>query len=252
MSGTAPNAGGEETGVDVLAGEYVLGLLDNDAARAVERRALADPAMADAIADWQDRFEPLADLASPATPSEALWPRIAAGLRPTPTIAQAAPAANILPMHPPASRPARPGAWRGLALVSMALAAGLALFIVWPRQAAIPGAPWPRAVALLSAPGSPVASWRAQLTASGVMTVLPLQHQVVAADRLLGFRAWPASEKAPVLLGMIGAAGGQLKFPFPPREGTPVMVTLEKAGAAPGSAPGPTLSLGLLVAGPAV
>lgn len=232
MSGTPQDEA--PSGWDILAGEYVLGLLDAEAALSVEQRARAEPGLAAAIARWQTNLDPLADLAPPVPPSDLLWQRIAKDLP-----------------KPAAVAPPPPNAWRGIALASLALAAGLAAFIVWTdttRQAVVP---WSRAVALLSAPGSAAASLRAQVTNAGTITVVPLQHLDVGAGRQLGFWAWPATEKAPVLLGMISPAGGQLRFPFPPREGTPVMVTSEPAGAEAHNSPGPTLFLGLLVANPA-
>ncbi len=258
MSGPPPRDEPEANGMDVLAGEYVLGLLDAEAARLVEQRARQDPAMAAAIAQWQDRFDPLADLAAPAIAGEATWERIAASL-PAAHMAPANPAPSAAPRVPAPSNdtPAdiarlatvRPSPWRAVALASMALAACLAALLYLGRRAT-PVAPWPRAISLLSTPGSATAALRAQVTANGTITVVPLEHLTVAADRRLGFWAWPATEKAPVLLGLISPDGGQMPFPFPPREGTPVMVTLEKPGTAPGSPPGPTLYLGLLVAEP--
>jgi anti-sigma-K factor RskA len=220
---------------DVMAGEYVLGLLDAAGAASVEQRARTEPDLAAAIAAWENRLDPLADLAVPVAPSDLLWHRIAGDLRPA-----------QVPSQPPAKPKATP--WRNLAFASMALAAGLAAFVLWSAANRMPVAPWSRAVALLAAPGSATAALRAQVTGAGTITVVPLRHLEVADGHQLGFWAWPASEKAPVLLGMISANGGQLRFPYPPREGTPVMVTLEAQGATRHAAPGPTLYLGLLVA----
>jgi hypothetical protein len=86
------------------------------------------------------------------------------------------------------------------------------------------------------------------VTQAGTITVVPLQRLDVPANHRLGFWAWPATEKAPILLGMIAPDGGQLRFPFAAKDGTPVMVTLEPDAAPPGGKPGPTLYLGLLVA----
>jgi hypothetical protein len=129
----------------------------------------------------------------------------------------------------------------------MAVAAGLVIFILQAPPAP-PPAPWSQAASLLTAPGSVAPALRAQVTSAGNITVVPLQHLEVKPGGALGFWAWPATEKAPVFLGMIAPAGGQLRFPFPAREGTPVMVTLEHAGATRVTTPGPTLYLGLLVA----
>jgi len=232
MSGT-PTPNDDGAGWDVIAGEYVLGLLDAAAAENLRQRARTTPALAASIAAWEQRLDPLADTAEPVAPSDALWKSISAGRRPKPV-----PAPAPLPRSLP---------WRGVAVANMALAAGLAAFILYNADQRVPS-PWAQAVSLLSVPGSAAPALRAQVTRGGLITVVPLQHLEVAAGRALGFWAWPASEKAPVFLGMISPDGGQLRFPFPAREGTPVMVTLEHAGATRVASPGPTLYLGLLVA----
>ncbi|KKC27352.1 anti-sigma factor [Sphingomonas sp. SRS2] len=65
--------------IDMLAGEYVLGTLDEAERRAFQRRLLTDPAAVAAVATWQQRLSPLLlavpDVAAPAT----LWPAIEAG-----------------------------------------------------------------------------------------------------------------------------------------------------------------------------
>ena len=252
MSGarmSADGPGDDDTPNDVLAGEYVLGLLDAEAARVVEARAGREPALAACIASWQDRLDPLADMPAPQTPGDALWPRIVASLNQAPSAHAAASGRRRRP-DPVAVLPARQGPWRAIALTSLAVAACLAAFIVWSGPGGDRVPVWPRATALLSVPGSAIASLRAQVTGSGTITVVPLRHLDVPADHRLGFWAWPATEKAPVLLGMLAAQGGQLRFPYAAKEGTPVMVTLEAAAGAVGSKPGQTLYLGLLVANP--
>jgi len=64
----------------------------------------------------------------------------------------------------------------------------------------------------------------------------------------MAFWAWPREERAPVLLGAVGADGGVRPFPYPPHEGTPVMITSEPAGTSPPTPPGPTLYAELLIA----
>lgn len=67
MSGTPQDEA--PSGWDILAGEYVLGLLDAEAALSVEQRARAEPGLAAAIARWQTNLDPLADLAPPVRPA---------------------------------------------------------------------------------------------------------------------------------------------------------------------------------------
>jgi anti-sigma-K factor RskA len=228
-------SGAEETGdrLDMLAGEYVLGLLDDAAARDVERRARTEQPLAAAIAAWRSRLDPLTDLPAPVPPGDLLWRRIEADLPTRPAQHSALP-------------PARgPGPWRALALASMALAAGLAA-IIWLRQPVIPQ-PWTQAVALLTAPGSVQAAVRAQVTSAGTITVVPLTKVTVQPGHQLGFWVWPKGAPAPTLLGMIAPDGGQLRFPATALDGTPVMVTSEPSTGV-GAAPGPTLFIGLLAA----
>jgi anti-sigma-K factor RskA len=220
---------------DMLAGEYVLGLLGAAEAAAVARDAETDRELARAIAFWQARFDPLADSLPPVPPTRQLWARIAADMAPA-----SAPPEVVSPRSPVRQ------AWRGVAIGSLLLAASLAAFIGWQRLVApAPGLAF-KAEALLTAPGSFVASARVQVVASGEMVLVPLQKLVVADGRQMDLWAWPREEKAPVLLGTVRADGGARPFPYPPREGTPVMITDERAGSGTPSTPGPTLHAGLL------
>jgi anti-sigma-K factor RskA len=220
---------------DTLAGEYVLGLLGEAEAAAVARDAETDSELARAIAFWQGRLDPLADALPPVPPTRQLWARISADMEPV-SARQAAASARP---------PARP-AWRGTAIASLLLAACLAAFIGWSRLVAPVPSPAFKAEALLAPPGSFVASVRVQVVASGEMVMVPLQKLVVAEGRQMDLWAWPREEKAPVLLGSVRADGGARPFPYPPREGTPVMITDEKSGSGLPAAPGPTLYAGLL------
>lgn len=230
MSGTAPQDDGQDSNA-VLAGEFVLGLLSVEEQARVEILARQDKALAAAIAQWQARLDPLSDLPEPMPASPELWARIEASLAPQ---AAAAPS--------PARKPANDNFWRALALAGMAAAAVLAAFI-W--QAPPKPEPWAQAVALLTAPGSIEAGLRAQVTRGGTITVVPLHAVTLAQGRKLGFWAWPKGQPAPVLLGMITPSGGQLRFPFPVQDATPVMVT-DEPPEGPGAKPGATLFIGLL------
>jgi anti-sigma-K factor RskA len=62
--------------IDMLAGEYVLGTLDDAERRAFQRRLLTDPAAVAAVAMWQDRLAPLLLTVPEAVPPATLWSRI--------------------------------------------------------------------------------------------------------------------------------------------------------------------------------
>ncbi|WP_045736721.1 anti-sigma factor [Xanthomonas sp. MUS 060] len=65
---------------DVLAGEYVLGVLDAQERRAAEQRIDSDHAFATAVAQWQQHLMPLADEIAPVAVPERVWVRISASL----------------------------------------------------------------------------------------------------------------------------------------------------------------------------
>ena len=125
--------------LDMRAAEYVLGTLDADERSAFLREIIADPAARAAVADWERRLAPLARLSAPVTPSPGLWAADRAGhaiCRPTGSRRRR----NVV-AFPRVAKDWRRAAqnWRRAAIVSGALAAGLALFIadheLRPRRA---------------------------------------------------------------------------------------------------------------------
>ena len=68
------------TSDELLAAEFVLGLLEGEDLLAARARAQSDAAFAEKITYWQDRLAPLADTIAPRTPRAELWPRIEAAL----------------------------------------------------------------------------------------------------------------------------------------------------------------------------
>ena len=65
---------------DLQAGEYVLGVLEQNERADVERRAAEDPAFQAAIKLWERRLGPLHELIAPVAPPYTVWPQIAARL----------------------------------------------------------------------------------------------------------------------------------------------------------------------------
>ena len=108
---------GDPASRDALAGEYVLGTLDAQAAAAVQAAMATDPALRAAVEAWEARLGPLARLAPPEAPPPDLWHRIEARI---------APAA-------PARLARRIGFWRGWAIGASLAAAGFAALAVLPR-----------------------------------------------------------------------------------------------------------------------
>ncbi|CAD1789801.1 hypothetical protein XSP_001414 [Xanthomonas euroxanthea] len=61
---------------DVLAGEYVLGLLSADERLAAEQRVATDGQFAQAVTQWQEHLAPLLDEIAAVTPPGQVWARI--------------------------------------------------------------------------------------------------------------------------------------------------------------------------------
>src|SRR5262249_16799819 len=58
---------------DLIAAEYVLGVLSAEERRAVARRLAQEPALAAEVAFWEERLGGLADAVAPVTPPAATW-----------------------------------------------------------------------------------------------------------------------------------------------------------------------------------
>jgi anti-sigma-K factor RskA len=81
---------------DVLAGEYVLGVLDAAGRERVRSLIASDPVFADEVQRWEAHFGPLIDQVAPVAVPEYIWARIgsALGLAPAPrqaSVAESAP-----------------------------------------------------------------------------------------------------------------------------------------------------------------
>ena len=215
----------------MLAAEYVLGTLEAATARQVAQRAETDPALRAAIAAWEGRLTPMAALADPVAPPDALWQRLSASL------GDAA---------PPVSAGALARAWRSVAVwraasaAGMALAAGLAL-VLWLRPP--PGRP----VAALVPAGGAAAAYVAQLQPNGSLRVTALRDVAVAAGKDLELWALPEGATRPIALGVLPAKGrGGVAVGFP-RTGTRLLISLEPRGGSPTGLPtGPVLFAGTL------
>jgi anti-sigma-K factor RskA len=72
-----------EGGDPIVAGEYVLGVLDASERTAVAQRIEREPALANEVASWEERLGGLADEVKPVEPPAAAWSRIEAAIAPT-------------------------------------------------------------------------------------------------------------------------------------------------------------------------
>jgi len=129
---------------DILAGEYVLGVLSADERRSAQHRAEVDPVFAQELAAWESHLMPLIDEISPVPPPLALWPRILfkVGLVADEGTARTSRLAGPTALWQTAS------AWRWLAGASLATAAACLIALL---QATGPAPPDPSANALMVA-----------------------------------------------------------------------------------------------------
>jgi len=216
----------------VLAGEYVLGVLEPDAAREVEASLATHELLRRAVTFWEEHLASLSSLAARIEPPAHLWDLIAARVGPMPA-------------------PAAPGFWNSLSLwrwstaAAAAIAAVLALYI-----AVVPPSPAPTFVAVLHAPQKDQAAWVATAGRSGLLI-----HAVAggAAPNDRAFELWAIAPGAtkPQSLGVIPADGRLAlgALPAAVRDGGVLAISIEPLGGSPTGQPtGPVVFAGTLVA----
>ncbi len=218
---------------DLQAAEYVMGLLPPVQARAMEALALSDPAVARAIAAWEDLLSPLAEIVPPVEPPPMLWRRLALAAG----IENRAAARTGLP-----GRIWRnPNSWRAATAGALAVAASLA-FLLYNRPAT-PPQPLLAALTPASAPG---ATFLVRVEPDGTATIVAVSSPGVPQGRSLQLWALRANSTVPVSLGLLpdsGRARLQVREP----QGTQLLVSQEPLGGSPQAGPtGPVVFKGSL------
>jgi anti-sigma-K factor RskA len=119
-----------EGGDPVVAGEYVLGVLDASERSTVAQRIEREPAFANEVAFWEERLGGFADEVKPVTPPEAAWSRIEAAI--------AAPAPSFAPSPTLGSLWQNLFFWRIVGIGSSALAAVCLIALAYLGTATAP------------------------------------------------------------------------------------------------------------------
>ncbi len=242
---------GEAEDFDLLAGIYVLGVLDPEEARAVEDLAARDPEVARSVEEWRNRLAPLTAMVPPVTPPAELWARVAESCFPAQAEADASTPVQpeptpLVPPQPVAPQAPLRRVWRSLpvwraAAAGFALAAAYAGLLLWSRPEPTPYA------AALAPLGSPAPVFLAQLESDGTLHVRPIAQVPVAPGRDLELWALPEGAKAPVSLGVLPAIGRNLPARTILQGPVQLLVSLEPAGGSPTGQPtGPVLYGGAL------
>lgn len=234
--------------MDVLAGEYVLGVLEEPEARTVRRLAAEDVRLARAIEAWERHFAPLADAVPPVSPPPALWDRIADSIAESPApLAELGPAgsptADVVALAP---RRRKVWPWQAATGAALALAAGFAALAFLP-QARRTGAAPVEVAALLPA-GDLKGAFLAEAHADGSLVLVTLSAVNAPQGHDLELWQLPPGGTKPVSLGVLPASGHRLSLPAPAAAGTQLMVSLEnQGGSATGAPTGPVVFEGTLM-----
>jgi anti-sigma-K factor RskA len=258
--------GQEPPSADILAGEYVLGVLGADQRREAQRRIDSDPGFSRLVVDWEHRLAPLIDTHGTAEVPAHLWPRIRTRLG--------------WAAIDTAQAPARQGLWQSAgfwrAATSLAAAAALAAIVIGPVglfRGEDPAGPGPVTVepAPPTPPGPPVEDpgapkpvttlahedgspgWLASVdTAKGTVLMVPVPTSADAQGRVPELWLIPPGE-SPKSLGIVSIDRSHtVKVPDALRDalakGALLAVTLEPDGGAPGGVPsGPIIAKGDIV-----
>jgi hypothetical protein len=217
---------------DLLAGEYVLGTLDQRESSAVEAAMLTDPALRAAVETWERHLAPLEVFATPEAPPPGLWRQIETALWPV------------------APRSAWRFVWPGWAIGATLVAAGLALFAVLPR------APDSRMTAVLVADANQPA-YVARVDASGGLQLAAAvsaggARPQAPAGRSLQLWGLPPGATTPRSLGVLPRTPGPFTVAPGALRAVPdmlILISQEPEGGSPTGLPtGPVVFYGRLIA----
>lgn len=224
----------DPTDRDLIAGEYVLGVLDAAAASEIEQRAATDPILAQAILSWQSRLAPLVEAAEPVAPPADLWRRIAANTILIPVEGGQTPvqAKSEARLHRQLT------IWRSVSAGALALAAVFAGIVYLGSPKAEPG------IAVLAAAGGPAPMFLAEAE-GGALRIRPLAVAAVPNAKDLELWSLPSGATRPVSLGVLPAAGRRITLADLPADKTQLLVSLEPRGGSPTGQPtGPVVYSG--------
>jgi anti-sigma-K factor RskA len=212
----------------ILAGEYVLGVLEEPDASEVAHALDTNIELRRAVTFWEEQLHPLSEIASPALPPAGIWEAIEARIT------------------KPAPKPAAPRFWETVALwrwSTAGFAAAAAALALWILVTPPPG---PSFVAVLHPPQQDQASWIATAGRSGLV-VRAVAAATPPSDR--AFELWAIAPGAtrPRSLGVIPPSGEFRLGTLPPdlRDGATLAISIEPPGGSPTQQPtGPVVFVG--------
>ena len=217
---------------DALAAEFALGVLDSTDQAVAERRYVSDAGFAAEADAWRGYLTGLIQGVAPEAPPSGVWTAIARRLD-DPKVVELQLRRSVR-------------TWRGVAAATGALAAGLALAVVWPHPT--PAAP-PVLTARLSASARGPTVFVALYDPARRAIVLTPAAVSAAADRSPELWLIPVGGK-PIAVG-VAAFGGSVQL-IPTADGAGVRsgtlaVSIEPKGGSPTGQPtGPVIATGQL------
>jgi anti-sigma-K factor RskA len=221
---------------NLIAAEYVLGVLDAEERREVERRLPQEPALANEVAFWEERLGGLADAVTPVAPPAQAWSRIEAELG----------AASAV--RPPSVWHSL-AFWRGFGIASGTLA--VASIATLAYIGLVPAPRQPLMATLAGSAGQP--NFVATVTASGNSLVVVPAALLTNDPRAIELWLIPSgANQRPHSLGLV-QPGQPIRLTIPPDlvgqlgPDATLAVSLEPPGGSPTGQPtGPVIASGKL------
>jgi len=244
-----PRPPAAEHGDDLLAAECALGLLEGFERDAAERRRLREPGFDRAVEGWEDRLAGLTDEVAPVAPPAQVW---------TGVLKQVESGGAVVELRLRRSL----AAWRAAAASAGAIAAALAVALVWPHTPApLSGGPLVASTAEHAQPALEQVMTARMVGATGptvfVAVVDPQSHVIVVTPATVSVtkgrspELWliPAGGK-PIALGL-AAFGRSVRLNPDVQIGDPtraiLAVSMEPLGGSPTGQPtGPVVATGAL------
>lgn len=208
---------------DLLAAEYVLGLLPFGAAEAFEAWAERDPEVAVAVEEWERRLDPLTGLTGPITPPREVWHRIAlaSGLQRT----VSPPWGVIWRASVRKVKDWWSWRWARNSFASAMVGAAITYGVLLTQMQAIP------ALAALATPGTEAPAYLIRIDKNNRATIVA---NAVKPDpgKVLVLWGIPEGKKEPILLAVLPKSGA-IKMPAGVGVGATVLVSSEPEGGPP-------------------
>ena len=242
----------DDDDIEGLAAEYVVGSLDPVERQAVGARRRTEAALDQAIKAWEKRIGTLGDLAPGLEPGPDVFPRVANQLW--------GPQERVVGTVRGAMRQQSTSRWRAAVAGACALAACLAMIVVWPQNS--PGSP-AKVVAELQRSAAITADGATIPTVPlGFVVYFDLRASTMIVNPLAvppgsrrDYQLWlvPQDSASPISLGVISLTEPTTSpwlATYPPYDlvHATLAVSLEPAGGAPKGIPsGPTVFVGKLV-----